>query len=224
MMMAVRLSGFIVWCTTCLADRVCLSPNSSTQKPIPAVTNPTTTQADSTTNNTSWAPCNQALPPAGCRWTNRALASAVHSTINALKTARRRSAACCQAACAGRGCAGSRGGSQALSVLSTADPRLFQKPRQGTGVMEPRWMCGAVTALGCRSSRTALRPERAVFIGEAAGVSMFRSRCGLGVGERPAARQGGLHRCASRGRRRARFGSLDWDRQWLRGPARWHRR
>ena len=46
--------------------------------------------------------------------------------------------------------------------ISTAVPMLFQKPRQGTGTIEPRWMGGAVTALGCRSARKVLRAEMGV--------------------------------------------------------------
>ena len=42
-------------------------------------------------------------------------------------------------------------------ATSIAVPRLFQKPRQGRGAIEPRFTGGAVTALGCRSSRKLLR-------------------------------------------------------------------
>ena len=78
---------------------------------------------------------------------------------NNTKTARRRLAACCH---------GSKI-SALLSVLrfrespvltngmKAAVPMLFQKPRQGRGVIEPRLTGGAVTAFGWRSSRRVLR-------------------------------------------------------------------
>jgi hypothetical protein len=41
---------------------------------------------------------------------------------------------------------------------------LFQKPRQGRGVIEPRLTGGAVTELGWRSSRTGLRCEKSASV------------------------------------------------------------
>ena len=41
---------------------------------------------------------------------------------------------------------------------------LFQKPRQGRGVIEPRLIGGAVTALGWRSSRSRLRREKSASV------------------------------------------------------------
>jgi hypothetical protein len=154
MMMAVRASGFITWSRTSAARSVCRSPKSETQKPMSAVTKPVSTQAESTTNSVSCAMRSRPLPPSGCSCQNIRPAISVQARVSPTKIARRQLAAFCQGSSGSRACAGRwpgfwpYGGSRPLAVLSRAVPMLFQKPRQGRGVMEPRLMGGAVTAFG----------------------------------------------------------------------------
>ena len=130
---------------------------------------PVTTQADSSANRPSWPYSSQALPYCGCTPANKVVATAVVNRVISKNTARRRLAARSQAAWA----VGAAGVALPLPVrpIRAAVPMLFQKPRQGTGTMELRFNGGAVTALGCRSSRRVLRVEMVVGWVFMAGIS-----------------------------------------------------
>jgi len=88
---------------------------------------------------------------------NRLVASAVLIKVSSTKTVRRRLAARCQGSRTWEALFGKP--PVLANGISAAVPRLFQNPRQGLGVIEPRLMGGAVTAFGWRSSRKVLRVE-----------------------------------------------------------------